>query len=98
MKAQNSGLALNRETKRWFAGTRTLAAPELEAVLAALVPVTITAGAPCGADKPLATITVTTPAGARKYTDDFYSCQGGGETYVGGIDTAFAAIRAQAHR
>ena len=38
------------------------------------------------------------PAGARKYTDDFYSCQAGGETYVGGIDGAFRAVEAQAHR
>lgn len=86
-------------TKPWMknTGQRALQPAELSSVLNALGPVKITTGAPCGADKPLETITVTTPGGTEKYMDDFYNCNGAARYYVSGIDGAFTAVRAQAH-
>jgi hypothetical protein len=58
--------------------------------------VTIATEDMCGADKPLYQIEVTTPAGAKTYTDSFYKCQGGNRTYVDGINEVFSVLRTAA--
>lgn len=74
-------------------GATTLTVAELAAVDTAMNGVTIATEDMCGADKPLYQITVTSPAGDKTYTDSFYRCQGGGRTYVDGINAVFSALR-----
>ena len=46
---------------------------------------------------PYMTLDVTTPAGQTTYTDDFYSCMGGGGPFVENIDGVFSALRQAAN-
>jgi hypothetical protein len=46
----------------------------------------------CGADKPFLTLSVSAGSSTKKYTDSFYSCNGGSSTYVDGIDGVFHAF------
>jgi hypothetical protein len=74
-------------------GSKTLTAAQMSRVNAAMNGVTINTQQMCGADKPLLTIKVTSPAGEKTYTDAFYSCWGDCRTYVNGIDAVFGALR-----
>ncbi len=73
--------------------TATITSSELGQITKAMNKVTIATWDMCGADKPLLSITVTTPDGDKKYTDSFYRCQGGDRTYVDNIDGVFRAMR-----
>lgn len=77
-------------------GTKTITVAALAKVEQAMNGVKISTEDMCGADKPFLSITVTTPAGAKTYTDSFYKCQGGNRTYVDNIDAVFGALRAAA--
>jgi hypothetical protein len=73
-------------------GERTLTQAEASKVLAAARSVKIATQQMCGADKPLLTITVSTPTSSVTYKDDFYSCFGAGP-FVENIDAVFGAFR-----
>ncbi len=77
-------------------GTKVLSAAEKATVDAAMKDVKISRENICGADKPFMTLEVTTPAGAKKYTDSFYSCMGNGP-FVDNIGGVFSAMRSVAH-
>jgi hypothetical protein len=77
-------------------GSKTITVAQLATVEAAMNGVTLSTEDMCGADKPLYQIQVTTPAGAKTYTDSFYKCQGGSRTYVDGIDDVFSELRTAA--
>jgi hypothetical protein len=77
-------------------GSRVLTAREVATITKAADAVKVTTNDICGADKPLLTISVTTPTSTRKYTDSFYACNGGNSTYVENIDGVFGAMRAAA--
>lgn len=53
----------------------------------------IVSGDTCGADKPFETLTVTSPAGEKKYTDSFCSCRGGDNVHIDNIGGVFGALR-----
>ncbi len=80
------------EPFKWKDGQRTLTDPELASLTAAFGKVTVATRVICGADKPVLTLTVTTPAAETEYLDSFYSCQKKG-IYVDNIDAVFAAFR-----
>lgn len=73
--------------------TTTITSSELGQITKAMNKVTIATQDMCGADKPMLSITVTTPEGDKTYTDSFYRCQGGDRTYVDNIDGVFGAMR-----
>ncbi len=75
-------------------GVTTATAAEMVKINAAMNAVKLTGrDNMCGADKPLLTIKVTSPAGEKTYTDSFYSCWGDGRTFVDNIDGVFGALR-----
>jgi hypothetical protein len=75
-------------------GARTISSADLAKVDAAMKDVTISNDEICGADKPFLTLKVTSAAhGEKTYTDSFYSCMGGGRTFVDNIESAFGALR-----
>jgi hypothetical protein len=63
-------------------GTRTLSGSELDAVTATARLVRVSNENICGADAPILHMTVTSPAGAMIYGEDFYSCQRRDPAYV----------------
>ncbi len=73
-------------------GSRTITATELGKITKAAKAVKLSSGDICGADKPVLTIAITSGAGTKTYTDSFYSCRGGSNTYVDNIDGVFAAM------
>ena len=73
--------------------TSTVTVAELATINKAMTGVKVATEDMCGADKPFKEITVTTPAGDKTYTDAFYSCQGGNNTYIDGIEAVFSAMR-----
>jgi hypothetical protein len=74
-------------------GNKTLTAAQVAKVDAAMDNVAITTETICGADKPLLTITVSSPSqGTKTFKDSFYSCDGNGP-YVDNIDGVFGAFR-----
>jgi len=73
--------------------TTTITQAELAKVDEAMNAIKVATRDMCGADKPILSLHVTTPAGEKTYTDSFYRCQGGDRTYVDGIDGVFAAMR-----
>jgi len=74
-------------------GNKTLTAAQVAKVDAAMDTVAITTETICGADKPLLTITVSSPSqGTKTFKDSFYSCDGNGP-YVDNIDEVFRAFR-----
>ncbi|HEX7601940.1 MAG TPA: hypothetical protein VF316_10060 [Polyangiaceae bacterium] len=76
-------------------GQRTLTPTELGSVATAMKQVVVAGTVnTCGADKPLLTVTVSTPKYAQEYTDSIYQCQGQGKLYVDSIDGAFTAVAA----
>lgn len=78
-------------------GSKVLTTKELKAVQAALAGLAVSTGDICGADKPWLSIDVSAPSGDKTLVDEFYSCRGGNDTYVSGIDAVFAALRDGAH-
>lgn len=78
-------------------GSRSLTTAEMAQVDAAMNGVSIAKEQICGADKPMLTISITTPEGKKTYTDAFYSCMGGNRTFVNGIDGVFGAFRDIVH-
>ncbi|MCA9161065.1 MAG: hypothetical protein KDA72_22195, partial [Planctomycetales bacterium] len=74
-------------------GHKTLTANEYATVEAGVKQVAISTQDMCGADKPMLSISVTTPAGTKEYQDDFYACNGGNHTYVSNIEAVFGAMR-----
>ena len=88
----------NDEPLHLVTGSRVISAAELATVDAAMNEVAIATDEICGADKPFLSIDVTSASqGTKTYTDSFYSCMGGGRTYVDGIDGVFGALRELAH-
>lgn len=77
-------------------GGKTITVGQLAKVETAMNGVTLATEDMCGADKPLYQIQVTTPAGAKTYTDSFYKCQGGSRTYADGINDVFTVLRTAA--
>ena len=74
-------------------GTKVLTTAQLAAVNTAAKAMTIATQDICGADKPMLTVTVSSPSqGTKTYKDSFYACQNDG-TYVNDIDGVFAAFR-----
>lgn len=74
-------------------GTKVLTTAQLAAVTTAAKAMTIATQDICGADKPMLTVTVSSPSqGTKTYKDSFYACQNDG-TYVNDIDGVFAAFR-----
>ncbi len=74
-------------------GTTTLSTSKYATVVDAIGEVSISTDSICGADKPLLTLTVTSPSeGTKTFTDDFYSCRGDG-TYITNIEGVFDAFR-----
>lgn len=88
---RTDGLPLTLKT-----GSTTVTAAEMAQINAAMNAVKIAEENICGADKPLMTISVTTPAGSKTYTDSFYSCWGGDRTFIDNIGGVFAAVRSAA--
>ena len=74
-------------------GSVTLTTAQLATIHAAMNAVEIASGDMCGADKPFETLTVSSPAGEKKYTDSFYSCRGGDSVYIDNIGGVFGALR-----
>ncbi len=66
-------------------GSRVIADSEYAALKDSLDDVSVVAKGPCGADKPVLKLGVTTPSGTTTYLDSFYSCRGSGP-FVNGID------------
>ncbi len=74
-------------------GTKVLTTAQLAAITTAAKAMTLATADICGADKPMLTVTVTSPSqGNKTYKDSFYACQDDG-TYVNDIDGVFAAFR-----
>lgn len=84
------------QPRHYVTGNVTLTKAKLATVEAALNGLEITGHDICGADKPFETFTVSTPAGDKRYTDSFYSCRGGSDTYVDDIGSVFNALRTAA--
>ena len=84
----NNGLA-----RHWTTGQKTLTKTDLTKIDAAMNAASVAGRDMCGADKPYATLTVSTPAGDKKYVDSFYACQGGNNVYIDNIDGVFGAFR-----
>ena len=74
-------------------GAGVLAESDYQAVLAAAHAVAVSVGAHCGADAPVWTLRVTTPAGTSTYYDEFYKCQNTDKTYVSGVPELLAELR-----
>ena len=66
-------------------GTRTLMPADTGPLETALHAVRVQTMQQCGADAPVETLTMSSPAGDKVYYDDFYYCQEDGKTYVHGI-------------
>ncbi len=79
--------------RHYKTGTTTLTAAEIRGIGGVLNGLEISTRNMCGADKPFQTFTVSTPAGDARYTDSFYGCRGGSDTYVDGIGSVFNALR-----
>jgi len=73
-------------------GSKVLTAAERAKVDQAMNGLKIASNSPCGADKPLLRVTVSTPSGDKTYTDSFYSCSGEGP-FVDNIGGVFTALR-----
>lgn len=74
-------------------GTKVLTTAQLAAVVDAAKTMKLATQEICGADKPLLTVTVSSPTqGTKTYKDSFYACQGNGP-FVDDIDGVFAAFR-----
>lgn len=73
-------------------GSKKLSAAQTKAIVDAARAASIHTGDMCGADKPMLSVRVTTPAGTKKYLDAFYSCRGGSSKYIDGIDAIFGAM------
>lgn len=75
------------------AGQKTLTAAEMASVNDAMNALTVTTQDICGADKPLLTVTVSSPSqGTKTFKDSFYACNGDGP-YVDHIGGVFGAFR-----
>ena len=74
-------------------GQRTLSLAAAARVELAARAASVSANDFCGADKPMLTVDVTSPAGTRTYTDSFYSCMGGDHVFVDGLDAVVSALR-----
>ena len=75
-------------------GTTRLSTSELRSLKTALAGVKVAKKTDlCGADKPLLTVTVTTPGATVEYADSFYSCQDPTRVHVDGVDAALAKLR-----
>jgi hypothetical protein len=75
-------------------GTTMLTTKQLAFVSAAMGNVTLSASTICGNDKPLLSITVTSPSqGVQTFKDSFYACKGGSAPYVDNISDVFDAFR-----
>jgi hypothetical protein len=70
-------------------GKRTLLKNEYQTLLENLETIAVSTVIVCGSDKETIAMTVAFPDGMQDYADDFYSCRGGGVTYVANIDSAF---------
>lgn len=74
-------------------GSKVLTPGQLADVTDAAKAMSVTTQEICGADKPLLTVSVSSPSqGDKTYKDSFYACQGDGP-FVDGIDGVFAAFR-----
>jgi hypothetical protein len=78
---------------KWTEGQRTLAASELDLMIAALRKVHTATAVGCGADKSTLDLRITTPAGEQVYLDNFYNCGAKAGIYVDDIDGVFAVAR-----
>lgn len=88
----------NNQPLHLATGSRVITAAELATVDAAMNDVKVATDEICGADKPFLSLDVTSASqGTKEYVDSFYSCMGGGRTYVDGIDGVFGALRDLAH-
>lgn len=75
-------------------GSRAAVPADIAKINAAMRTVKITNEEICGADKPMLNLFVTSASqGTKTYTDSFYSCIGGGRTFVDNIDEVFGAFR-----
>ena len=74
-------------------GVVTLTNAELAKIHAAMNAVEIATSDSCGADKPFETLTVSSPAGDKKYVDSFYRCNRGDNVYIDNIGGVFGALR-----
>jgi hypothetical protein len=74
-------------------GSGIIADSDYQAVLAAAHAVALSVGPHCGADAPVWSLTVTTPAGNSTYYDQFYKCQNTDKTYVSGVPELLAKLR-----
>lgn len=74
-------------------GSATLTRAQVATIEAALGGLEITTEEICGADKPFEVLTVSTPAGDKRYVDSFYACRGGSDVYVDNIGAVFGALR-----
>jgi hypothetical protein len=78
--------------RHWVTGSVTLSQAALDQLGTTVSGLEVTSGSICGADKPFETLTVSTPAGDKHYTDSFYSCRGGSDVYVDNIGDVFQAL------
>ena len=67
--------------------SHTMTRAEFDALLPKLQALRVVSVDTCGADKPVVTVTVTTPSGTSEYADSFYSCPNDNDTRPT-IDTA----------
>ena len=74
-------------------GVVTLTLAKLAEIGATLNALEVATQDACGADKPFETFTVSTPAGDKHYTDSFYACNRGSDTYVDNIGSVFGVLR-----
>lgn len=75
-------------------GTMQLSSPAVAGIRAEYGRATISTRDVCGMDKPESRITVSNPSGTKTYTDEFYSCRQGRDTYVTNVDAILAAFDA----
>ena len=75
-------------------GDRAVSADQVQGVLVALGELQEGSENGCGADKPLLTLDIDTPAKLYQYVDSFYSCQPApdGRTFVKNIDAVSDAL------
>ena len=78
--------------RHFTTGVVALSSAKLATIEAAMNALEVAGSEACGADKPFETLTVSTPAGDKHYTDSFYACRGGGDVYVNNIGGVFGAL------
>lgn len=82
--------------RTFVSGNAMLSAARIAAIGTAMNSLEVATEDRCGADKPFETLTVSTPAGDKHYTDSFYACNRGSDVYVDNIGVVFAALEAAA--